>query len=149
MRDMPARTLFVTVQVKPEYREQARFALETHGIASEFSHRRDTEVEAWFQPPDGEWPPAADFIWDCYSKVTDALGPTPFIAIEPGLLEGSDLTTWAAVVRQTGRALGFIIDPVHVSAVQMLDLTELLERRGLTSDDITWRPVGEPEKLPE
>ncbi|MCI3929974.1 hypothetical protein [Streptomyces sp. AN091965] len=149
MRDMPPRAVFVTVQVKPEQREQARFALQAQGIASEFSYRRDTEVEAWFQPPSEEWPPAIDFVWNCYSKVTDALADTPFIAIEPGGLEGSDLTSWAAFDQQTGRGLGFVIDPTCVRAVQLLDLAELLEHQGLTNSDITWRAVGDPEGLGE
>ncbi|MFD4478216.1 hypothetical protein ACFWPU_19135 [Streptomyces sp. NPDC058471] len=83
-------------------------------------------------------------MWDCYSKAIEALADTPFIAIEPGQLGSSDLTSWVAFEQQTGHALGFIVDPPHVPAEALLELIGLLERRGLSLDDVTWRPAGGP-----
>lgn len=134
--DMPAHTLYVLLQGPPEEADDVIGLLWTHGISAERDERGPNLVGAWFDCP--TWPPTADFECDRFSRVTEAVASTRYIATEWGHNVSSALTSHVAMHAETGEALGFILNGERSLPSQMPALREFMELRGLSASDIKW-----------
>ncbi|MGX1116393.1 hypothetical protein RKD37_001756 [Streptomyces ambofaciens] len=147
MTEMPAQTVVMLIQGPPEEADQAIVVLQEHGISSQASERGRGVVEAWFDSP--SWPPTPEFECECLSRVTEAVAETRFIAIDLGRQETSPLSSYVAVHRETGEALGFLIDTHQDAALTAVALHEWMQRVGIAAKDIRWQAVDglDPSEL--
>ncbi|MFJ9128928.1 hypothetical protein ACIRJS_32985 [Streptomyces sp. NPDC102340] len=149
MTDMPAKTVFVIAEGPEPETNHAIVTLQEHGMAAQLSPRGPNKIEAWFDSED-EWPPDPATECRLFSRVTEALAPTRFAAVEWGWQVTSALTSYVATDRDSGQPLGAILDRTQDARVQAVALAEWLARTGTPADSIKWRPVtplDSPEDL--
>jgi hypothetical protein len=147
MTEMPAQTVLMLIQGPPDQVPQAIVTLQEHGISSQASERGPGVIEAWFDSP--TWPPTPEFECECLSRATEAVAETQFIATELGRQESSPLSSYVAMHRETGEALGFLIDINQNTDLTAIALYEWMQRVGVTAKDIRWHPIDglDPSQL--